>query len=239
MKHVNLVVILAILDLPAHSALVGRLPATPDSLDFQAYYDTDLDITWLADANLAESNTFGLATRTSLGMHPSDSSGVDGLIVSGLLNWPAALFWIDAMNAANYLSVNGWRLPITPQPDPTCSSQSNITVPPQGSGSNCTGSEMGHLSNVEGVTLSTPGPFINIQINNYHAGTVYAANTDAAWGFEFTFSTQNLAPKSGFRRAWAVHDGDVFAPVPLPAAFWLFGTGFIGLIAVARRKKSS
>ena len=29
-----------------------------------------------------------------------------------------------------------------------------------------------------------------------------------------------------------------FAPVPIPAAFWLFGSGLVGLMGVARRKKS-
>ena len=37
--------------------------------------------------------------------------------------------------------------------------------------------------------------------------------------------------------AWAVHDGDVGAAVvPLPAAAWLFGTGLLGLIDMARKK---
>ena len=29
-----------------------------------------------------------------------------------------------------------------------------------------------------------------------------------------------------------------FSPVPIPAAVWLFGSGLLGLIGVARRKKS-
>jgi len=102
---------------PAQGALQGRLPATAGGTDYQAYYDTVLDVTWTADANLAESNTFGLATGVSLGIHPSDNSPtpVNGQInASGTMNWPGALFWIDAMNAAGgtgYLGVNDWRLP--------------------------------------------------------------------------------------------------------------------------------
>ena len=83
---------------------------------FEAYYDTVLDITWLADANLAASNTFGLATGTDLGPYPGDPSGFSGYIyASGGMNWPGARMWIDAMNASNggagYLGYNDWRLP--------------------------------------------------------------------------------------------------------------------------------
>ena len=37
--------------------------------------------------------------------------------------------------------------------------------------------------------------------------------------------------------AWAVQSGDVSA-VPVPAAVWLFGSGLIGLVGFARRKKA-
>jgi len=72
-------------------------------------FDSDLNITWLADGNLAESNTFGVA-------------GVDA---TGLMSWNAGepQAWIIAMNDANYLEQNNWRLPNTLQPDPSCSQQ--------------------------------------------------------------------------------------------------------------------
>jgi hypothetical protein len=44
--------------------------------------------------------------------------------------------------------------------------------------------------------------------------------------------------KTGSNYAWAVHSGDVSASVvPVPAAVWLFGSGLLGLIGMARRKK--
>ena len=55
------------LAVPAQGALQGRLPATAGGTDYQAYYDTVLKITWTADANLAATNTFGLAYNTNLG----------------------------------------------------------------------------------------------------------------------------------------------------------------------------
>jgi hypothetical protein len=52
---------------------------------------------WIRDGNLAETETFG----------------VSGILSSGAMNWDIANDWIDAMNSANYLGYNDWRLPIT------------------------------------------------------------------------------------------------------------------------------
>ena len=35
-----------------------------------------------------------------------------------------------------------------------------------------------------------------------------------------------------------VLSGKVVTPIPIPAAVWLFGSGLVGLAAVARRKKN-
>ena len=90
-----------------------------------AVYDTDQNITWLSNANLAASNTFGTA-----GVNADDT-----------MSWFAAANWITSMNAAKYLGFSTWRLPVMPTHDPTCSSQETDFS----SGFNCTGSEMGHL----------------------------------------------------------------------------------------------
>ncbi|HFD32315.1 MAG TPA: VPLPA-CTERM sorting domain-containing protein [Gammaproteobacteria bacterium] len=37
---------------------------------------------------------------------------------------------------------------------------------------------------------------------------------------------------------WAVQTGDVSA-VPVPAAAWLFGSGLLGLVGAARRKRAN
>jgi hypothetical protein len=61
----------------------------------QAYYDDVLSITWLADANLADTNDFGVA----------------GINANGTMSWNTAQSWIGAMSAANYLGTKTWRLP--------------------------------------------------------------------------------------------------------------------------------
>jgi len=211
----------------ADAALISRLGD-------QAVYDTDLDITWLTDANLAASNTFGLSTGVLLGTYPGDTSGVSGLInANGTMNWPGALIWIDAMNTANYLGFNDWRLPITPQPDPTCSN-------PGATGFDCTGSEMGHLFNVDGVIWSTaPGPFSNFVPDGF-TGADYWSGTGFdrfnAWRFIFNNGLQATFTKGNALKAFAVRSGDV-AAVPVPAAVWLFGSA-LGLLGWMRRKKA-
>ena len=182
-------------------------------------YDSDLNITWLADANYA---------RTS------------GYDADGLMTWSAAMIWAGNLSYGGYTD---WRLPTTVQPDATCSIQSGG----DSTGYNCTGSEMGHLFyNELGGTagssiLSSTDPdralFMNVQSYSYRSGTVYAPDTTSAWAFRFDAGNQGATRKTINYYAWAVRDGDV-AAVPVPAAVWLFGSGLLGLIGVARRKKA-
>ena len=203
-----------------NAALLSRLGG-------QALYDTDLNVTWLANANLAVSNTFG----------------VGGINIDGTMNWSTANSWINAMNAdsgTGYLGYNDQRLPTTTQPDASCSNQfdpgEGFAV--QGSGSGCLASEMGHLNNIEGVFWDVPpapgNPFSNLQFNAYWSGTEYAPDTSGAWSYSFDLGGQGIFVKSNpDNYAWAVRSGVV---VPVPAAVWLFGSGLLGLIGLARRK---
>lgn len=53
-------------------------------------YDDVLNVTWLQNANLAASNTFG----------------VSGIEANGAMTWDTANAWVAAMNAANYQGFN-------------------------------------------------------------------------------------------------------------------------------------
>jgi len=228
--------------------LVSTVDAALESrLDGQAVYDTDLDITWISDANLARSKTFGLPTDTNLALYPGDTSGVKGFVdSSGRMNWPGALFWIDAMNAANYLGFSDWRLPTTLVPDSGCT---RLDGSPNtlADGWDCTGSEMGHLfydefgvERLADVTTGDPdklGKFSYIQLIDYWSAT--ERDTDRAWGFGFASGHQGATGKDirGVLHAFAVRDSDVNS-VPIPAAVWLFGSGLLGLVGIARRKKT-
>lgn len=192
-------------------------------------YDTDLNVTWLSNANLAATETFGLARNVDLGVNIYGGSYI---FSDGRMTWSGAMKWIAAMNASNsgagYLGYSNWRLPTSD----TCG------------GYNCTGSEMGHLFLSElgeeaGQPLSSSSDpdktlFTNLQSDIYWSGTEYAQNTEA-WGFYTNYGVQGAPSKTNPVYALAVRSEQV-AAVPVPAAAWLLGSGLLGLTGVARRK---
>lgn len=219
----------------AQAALLGRAPLTPGGTNYQAYYDDALNITWLADANLA------------------DTSGYDS---NGLFDWQGALSWIDSLNALNsgagFLGSSDWRLPKMTDTNVGCSFAYSGTA--CGYNVDPTTSEMAHLfyatlANVAGFdasgiqrscTLFNPcttntGPFTNLRPANYWSATEYAADATNAWEFFFYYGLQANYTKDDQAFATAVLDGDPLAVVPVPAAAWLFG-GAVGALGLARRR---
>ena len=95
----------------------GKLPGTPPAAGKglevnpggQTVYDPVAQVTWLADANLAAKQTFGVA-----GINPD-----------GSMEHSTAVQWVAAMNKADqgrgYLGQTDWQLPETGPPDPSCS----------------------------------------------------------------------------------------------------------------------
>ncbi len=179
------------ISLSANAALISRLSG-------QAVYDTDLDITWLADMNLAASNTFGVG-------------GIGTGVQIGRMDWFTANTWIAAMNSSGggsgYLGINDWRLPIAD----SCL------------GNNCTGGEMGHLFYLEfGATAGTSilatgnptevGKFMNVasllNIGKW-SGTEYAPFPSYVHYFNLTSGYAGATPKTIDLIAWAVRSGDV------------------------------
>lgn len=271
--------LLGIASIGSQAALLGRAPLTPGGTDYQAYYDSVLDITWTADANLSASESFGL---------PRDDYGYIGageLGPQGETNWYTALEWIDAMNSAAYLGQAGWRLP-TIRPlngvDFLTGYSSvgatdvgpNISAPGSLYGGS-TAHEMAHLyyntlpGNVGGYypaafggqcltfpidggagwvipsCLQNAGPFSNILQTYYWEGLSWS-QTDA-WMFDWQEGYQGIwwktaaamdapvpADTNAYVHAWAVHDGDPFAVVPIPPAAWLFGSALC-LLGHSRR----
>lgn len=194
----------------------GTVQAALESrLGGQAIYDTDLNVTWLADANLAATNTFGAPS-----INPN-----------GSMDWYTAQIWIGGMNAANYLGYHDWRLPTSG----TCPGGYNCTSSEMG---HLFYNELGGMLGSPNLAL-----FQNAQHNGPYwsdsVGNSNFAQDVFAWGFNlFRGGYQDSFLKSSVLVALAVRSGDVPA-VPVPAAAWLFGSGLIGLTGIARKHKAA
>lgn len=207
---------------------------------FEAYYDSSLDITWLADANAASTT---------------------------LMNWSDANAWASALDVNG---IRGWRLPTTTPLDGstfnmalstdgstdrgTAATTTDGTDGGWRDGSGIPASEMGHMYYVTlgnlghcdatlpfcttqtGWGLDNTGPFSNLVSGRYWSKS--ELNDSNALRFSFYDGIQDARAKYSIERAWAVRTGDVGATiVPIPAAIWLFGSGLLGLIGTARAKR--
>src|SRR6185369_1282496 len=217
MPHRRLRMRLAIWILLAAGCADSAQAVLLERLGGAAVYDTDLNVTWLTNANLPQTNSFNIIA----------------IAPNGSMTWSTAQNYIIAMNAANYLGFSTWRLPTTQQPDPSCTAQdvANHTS----SGFSCTGGEMGHLfyselggSNntaISGVHNASYNFFRNLQDGTYWSDTTYSVDTPAAWVFQFQNGSQTTGakPTSAFF-VLAVLSGDVASPKVLPQI--AFGGGW-------------
>lgn len=194
----------------AHAALQGR-DLNGSAGSYEAYYDTDFDITWLANAN-----------------------------VNGLMNWADANTWAANLSFTDSISVyDNWRLPTTLQPDPSCASQSggdsfgyDCTGSEMG---HLFYNELGGIAGQSILTSADPdlAKFTNLQAYGYWSATEYAPLTGGAWNFYFSHGYQHAAtPPNGFY-ALAVSPGDV-AAVP-EAESWAMLLAGLGLVGAATR----
>lgn len=207
------------------------------TLNGQGVYDTDLNITWLRDANLAISNSFGV-------------SGI--IMADGRMNWYTAQSWITAMNNATYLGFNDWRLPtMTDIGGAGC--QWAFSGTDCGYNVNTATGEIAHLwydelgntgyldtagHSQSGWNLQSIGSFTNFQ-SYYWYGTGYAPPTGSAWGFATYHGYQFADDKNGNMNVWSVRPGgQPVAAVPEPDtyAMLLAGLGVMGYMA--RRKNT-
>lgn len=208
---------------PVHAALIDRGNGL--------IYDTDLDITWLQDANYAK------------------TSGYDS---DGQMTWQEALGWADQLEYGGY---SDWRLPkiesqygdLTFAYDGTGALGYNITSQDNelaymfyvNLGGIGTYDEAGNFTHNAGFT--GPIPILNLHDSAqwYFSGNrvetpEYAGYT---WVFNMLVGYNNWTSVNSEWYVWAVRDGNVLA-TPIPASLWLFGSGLIGLIVSARKKKA-
>lgn len=80
--------------------------------------------------------------------------------------------------------------------------------------------------------------FNNLVADSYWANNEFYDGT--SWNFFFSYGGQHANGQTYEFYAWAVRDGDVLpmSAVPVPATAWLFGSGLLSLVGLARRKSA-
>lgn len=236
----------------ANAALEGRdLNGSLGS--FEAYYDTVLDITWLADANAGAGS-----------IYDNGSFGT----TDGRMTWANANAWAASLSFFNPLAnetYSDWRLPTV---KPVNGVSFNYNQSSNGStdlGYNITSpqSEMAYMYyvnlgnpgyrtpagaisgcyvNSSDTCLDNVGPFSNLQEGPYWSATTYAPNQNDALTFRTNSTSAGLQFRDGKLAqyyAWAVHPGDVGAvPEAETYAMMLAGLGLVGWAARHRRRQN-
>ena len=222
------------------TTLEGRLETAHGSGVFMAYYDTVLDITWAANANINGQMDWDTANAWAAGLN---LGGVSGWRLPTVRPVDGSTFNTSFSNDAT--TDRGYAPTTTNGTDGGWRDINNTPV-----------SEMGHmyyvtLGNFGFCAPDDPlfcvdpqpdfsfrvntGPFFDVQFYAYWSDTELSSIN--ALEFFFNGGVQDFDQKVFEDYAWAVRSGDVPAVVPVPAAVWLFSTGLIGLLGIGFRNR--
>ena len=215
----------------------------------EGVYDDVLDITWLADANYAETSGFAPVNDTLINYHLSSYN----IQPDGRMGHNAAKNWALSLNLFGF---DSWRLPSVgpdyPYEDPLYghdqinSELGSLFYSSLGN----TGNNTGTCSPLcfQNTDFVDPANDSSYSFENIPSSYIYfwylenrSSNAYQAWVFDMQDGSQagSYSSQNSFY-VWPVHDGDIGAsPVPLPAGIYLFVSGLVGLGVLKGKTKAS
>jgi len=233
--------------------LIAALPAEAYLYDRGngMIYDDVLDITWLQDANYAYTSGYQLANEGRMTWDQSMTWAAQ-LEYGGFDDWMLP----DLSSAMENLTISfdgvssDWGYNITDIDSPLSYmyyvNLGNTGLFNTDGSQNAPGTYgLNNVSFANGGDVTDMVSFTNLFSWYYWYDEPYVkeGQIDKHWTFKFDSGVQGSPPVNPGLNvneyAWAVRAGDVLAPVPVPAAVWLFGSGLLGLSAVARRKNKA
>lgn len=143
------------------------------------------------------------SSRNFTWLQDSNLAKSSGFDEDGRMNWNEAMTWASNLTFAGYTD---WRLPA--------------------GGSDTFANEQLSVLYFNGLSISDPGPFVNIQPATYWSGTPFGGVSGYVWAFNYELNgVQGWYPEYS-HYARAVRDGDVLQ-VPEPASVLLITAGLM------------
>lgn len=190
-----------------------------------AYYDTALNITWLADWNATGTMTWDAAVAWAAGLN-----------VHGVTGWRLPSITDTGPAGCDISSAVGTDCGYNV--DTGSSEIAHMWYVTLGNLALCSTGDQSCVGGTQpGWGLTNTADFLNMQARGYWSGTVYAPDPSSAWGISFGDGYQGYANKGNGNEVWAVAvlPGDVAAaPEPRTLAILLAG---LAALSVARRRR--